>query len=257
MEMVKPSAIAILIIRCSGGAFGQPAAPRPEFEVASIKSAPPQAPGRVSTRMSADPGRLTYTNVSLSDVIGQAYRVQQNQISGPPWLDSERFDITAKIPAGVAKDQIPQMFQALLAERFKLAFHREKKELPIYTLVAAKSGTRLQKAASSTGLSIGTNPKGAHVTGQVSIQWLSDYLSTRLGREVLDQTELDGVYAVALTWVPDPAEEPGSLNGSAPAAPGPSLFTALQEQLGLKLVATRGPVEVLVIDHVEESPTEN
>ena len=255
--MVKTSPIGILILCGSHGALAQSATTPPAFEVASIKPASLQEPGRVSTRMSSDAGMLRYTNVSVSDVIGQAYRVQQNQISGPAWLDTERFDIAAKIPAGAAKDQIPRMFQALLAERFKLAFHREKKELPIYTLVAAKSGTKLQRAESSTGLSIGTNPKGAHVTGQVSIQWLSDYLSTRLGREVLDQTELDAVYAVALTWVPDPAEEPGSLNGSAPAAPGPSLFTALQEQLGLKLVATRGPVEVLVIDHVEKSPTEN
>ncbi|MGA2196516.1 MAG: TIGR03435 family protein [Bryobacteraceae bacterium] len=255
--MVKTSAIAILMILASHGALAQSATTPPAFEVASIKPASLQEPGRVSTRMSSDAGMLRYTNVSVSDVIGQAYRVQQNQISGPAWLATERFDIAAKIPAGAAKDQIPRMFQALLAERFKLAFHREKKELPIYTLVAAKSGTKLQKAESLTGLSIGTNPNGAHVTGQVSIQWLSDYLSTRLGREVLDQTGLDGVYAVALTLVPDPAEEQGSLNGSAPAAPGPSLFTALQEQLGLKLVATRGPVEVLVIDHVEKSPTEN
>src|ERR1017187_7020224 len=114
MEMVKPSAIAILIIRCSGGAFGQPAAPRPEFEVASIKSAPPQAPGRVSTRMSADAGRLSYTNVPLNSVIAQAYRVHNNPISGPAWLDTDRFGIAGKLPEATAMHQFSLGFKVPL-----------------------------------------------------------------------------------------------------------------------------------------------
>jgi uncharacterized protein (TIGR03435 family) len=118
--MLKTSVIAVLIAVPSHG-FSQSAATLPAFEVASIKPAPLQAPGRVSTGMSADDGMLRYTNASLSDVIGRAYGVQQNQISGPAWLETERFDISAKIPAGVAKDQIPQMFRSLLADRFELA----------------------------------------------------------------------------------------------------------------------------------------
>ena len=266
MEMVKASAIAILVIRGSGGAFGQPAAPRPEFEVASIKPAPPQAPGRVSTRMSADAGRLSYTNVSVSDVIAQAYRVQHNQISGPAWLDTERFDIAAKIPAGTAMDQIPQMFQALLADRFKLRLHREKKELPIYALVSRKNGPKLQHAESSGGLSIGYNPGRAHLSGNVTMAWFVDYPAVRLGRPVLDQTALEGAFAISLEWAPDSTEEPGSMamdhppglpDGAAPGTAGPSLSTALQEQLGLKLVGTKGPVEILVIDYADKIPTEN
>jgi len=263
--MVKLPAIAILLALCPPGAFGQPGAPSPEFEVASIKPAPPQAPGRVSTRMSADAGRLTYTNVSLSDVIAKAYSVPHNQISAPAWLDTERFDIAAKIPAGIAMDRIPQMLQALLADRFKLALHRDKKVLPIYRLVVAKDGPKLQPAESSGGLSMGINPGSAHVNGNVSMAWLADYLSVRLARPVLDQTALDGAYAVALDWVPDPTAEPASMamgqpgvpDGALPAAPGPSLFTALQEQLGLRLVAAKGPVEILVIDHAGKVPTEN
>ena len=257
--------MAILMVLGAHGTFGQPAALSPEFEVASIKPAPPQAPGRVSTRMSADAGRLTYTNVSLSDLIEKAYRVQHNQISGPAWLDAERFDIAAKIPAGIAMDQIPQMFQALLADRFKLKLHREKKELPIYALVAGKNGPKPRKAESSDGLSIGYNPGRAHISGNVSMAWFADYLSLRLGRPVLDQTKMDGAYAIALDWVPDSTEEPGSMptsqpgapDGGAPGAAGPSLFTALQEQLGLKLAPTKGPVETLVIDHAARVPTEN
>ena len=254
--MLKISLIAALIAVPSHG-FSQSAAARPAFEVASIKPAPLQAPGRVSTGMSGDDGMLRYSNASLSDVIGRAYWVQQNQISGPAWLETERFDISAKIPAGVAKDQIPQMFQSLLADRFKLALHRETKELPIYALVAAKSGNKLHKAESSTGINTGTNSHGVHLTGQVSMQRFGDYLSTRLGRPVLDQTELDGVYTIALQWIPDPTEEPAVTARSQPDASGPSLLTALQEQLGLKLVASKGPVQVVTIDHVEKSPTEN
>ena len=92
--------------------------------------------------MSSDPARLHYTNVSLSDVIGQAYRVQHHQISGPAWLDTERFDIVAKIPAGVSRDQLPQMFQALLADRFKLKLHSERKELSVYALVVGTNGPK-------------------------------------------------------------------------------------------------------------------
>lgn len=263
--MLRASAITILIISWSRWASGQSAAPPPVFEVASIKPALPQAPGRVSTRMSSDPGRLTYTNVSLSDVIGQAYRVQHNQISGPAWLDTERFDIVAKVPPGIGMDQIPEMFRALLADRFKLVLHRQIRELPVYALVGGKTGLKLQKAEASSGLSGGSNPGRAHVSGKVSMPRLADYLSLRLGRPVLDQTELDGAYVIALDWVPDSTEEPGPAPTRQPGVPdggaldvsGPSIFTALQEQLGLKLVATRGPVEILVIDHAEKVPTEN
>jgi len=214
--------------------------------------------------MSSDAGGLTYTNVSLSDVICQAYGVEHNQISGPPWLNTERFDIAAKIPAGVARDQLPQMFQALLADRFKLELHRERKEMPAYELVVAKNGPKLQKAESAGGLGGGSNAGHIHVSGRASMPQLADYLSLRLGRPVLDQTGIDGAYVVAMDWVQDSTDAPGTLAGqpggpadAASGAIGPSLFTSLQEQLGLKLVAGRLPVEILVIDHVERVPTAN
>jgi uncharacterized protein (TIGR03435 family) len=167
--MFGARAIAICILLGSCGAWGQSAAPQPAFEVASIKPAPPQAPGRVSIGMSTDGARLIYTNVSLSDVIWKAYRVKPNQITGPPWLDTERFDIAARIPAGTATTLVPEMLQALLADRFRLTLHRETKELPVYVLVAGKNEPKAPKAESSGGLSIGVSAARAHITGNVSM----------------------------------------------------------------------------------------
>jgi uncharacterized protein (TIGR03435 family) len=252
--MFRTTVIAILIALGSRGAISQSTAPQPAFEVASIKPAQPQAPGRVSTRMSTDAGRLTYTDVSLSDLIGKAYRVQHNQISGPAWLDTERFDIAAKIPAGVAMDRIPEMLQSLLANRFNVRLHRETRELPEYKLVQGKTARQLQKAESSGGLNIGFGPGRAHASGKVTMEWLAAFLSDRLGRPVLDRTQLDGAYVIALEWVPDSTEVP---DAATPGADGPSLFVALQEQLGLKLAAAKGSVEILVIDQAGKVPTEN
>src|SRR5690349_6952547 len=104
--------------------------------------------------MSSDPGRLTYTNFSLADLVGLAYRVQRQQIVGPDWIDQNRFDILAKFAEGASRAQLPEMWQALLKDRFQLTLHMEKKELPVYALVAAKNGPKLQPAEKSTGLSI-------------------------------------------------------------------------------------------------------
>ena len=203
--------------------------------------------------MSSDAARLAYTNVSLADVIAQSYRVQHTQIAGPGWLDSQRFDILAKIPADVPKDRIPDMLQSLLADRFRLQLHRETRELPVYSLSLAKSGPKLPKADSSGGLSINDGRGRSRVTGRVTLAWFADFLSQRLDRPVQDQTGLEGVYTVNLEWVRDSAD----VNSPAPSDAGASLFTALQEQLGLRLVAAKGPVEVLVVDRLEKTPTEN
>ena len=138
-----------------GAAFGQAS---PSFEVASVKPAEPPAAGqggafRVMMRGgpgTPDPGQLTYSNVSLKNVIQNAYDVKGYQITGPKWLDSERFDITAKIPKGTTKDEFKLMLQNLLAERFKLALHRETKNLPIFGLVVAKGGPKLKESVDDT-----------------------------------------------------------------------------------------------------------
>lgn len=220
----------------------------PSFEVASIKPAPPQLGNRLSIRMSVDAGRLTYTNVSLRDIVKQAYRVQEGQVSGPEWLATERFHIAAKIPQGVPQDQAPQMLQALLAERFQLRLHREKKDARLYTLGVAKGGPKLPKAESSTGTTRGTSRAWSHLSAHLTMAQFADYLAQQVGLLVVDRTGLDGVFAIALEWAPDTVD---------PADSGPSLFAALQEQLGLLLTAQRGPVEILVIDYAARVPTEN
>jgi len=140
-----------LIISTSCAAFGQGAAASPTFEVASVKPAEPQPPGQMRIRMGGgpgtpDPGQLTYTNVSLRNILMNAYAVKGYQINGPKWLDSERFDIVAKVPKGATTEQFRQMLQNLLAERFKLALHHETKELPMYALVVGKGGAKLKES---------------------------------------------------------------------------------------------------------------
>jgi uncharacterized protein (TIGR03435 family) len=151
-----------LIVSTSCAAFGQGAAESPTFEVASVKPSEPQPSGMMRVRMSGgpgtpDPGQLTYTNVSLKNVLATAYEVNDYQISGPNWLDGQRFDIVAKIPQGATKEQFQQMLQNLLAERFKLKLHHETKELPMYALVVGKGGPKLKESVEEDA----ATPQGA------------------------------------------------------------------------------------------------
>jgi len=258
-------------------ASAQPATAPVAFEVASIKPAPPPTDGRIMVRMGSDAGRLTFTNVSLMNVIASAYKVKEVQISGPAWLGTERFDITAKIPDGAPKDQIPAMLQTLLADRFKMTFHKEPKVLPTYALLTAKGGPKLQPSETGGSLRMMMGPKGRHMTGKASMQQFADSLSNGLDRPVLDMTELKGNYEIDLEWSGDDAPRgmmglprgPGGPEGGprpegAPrpeshdeSADAPSIFTALQDKLGLRLDPRKAPVDLIVIDHAEKVPTEN
>jgi uncharacterized protein (TIGR03435 family) len=221
-------------------AFGQVT-----FEVASIKSAPLQEQGRVSSRHSVDSGRLNYTNVSLGDLAAEAFRVQRTQISGPDFLDSARFDVMAKIPEG-AREHIPEMLRALLAERFGMKFHEETKELPVYELMTAKGGAKMAKAESAGGVSMNSGKASKHLTARMTMTSLADYLSQQVDRPVVEKTGLEGPFAMDLLWGTDAAD-----------ATNPSLFTALQEQLGLRLSASKGAVRLVAIDHIDKTPSEN
>jgi uncharacterized protein (TIGR03435 family) len=145
MKRILTGASLTLMAACTAFAQGNP----PAFEVASIKPAAPQAAGRMMVRMGGDAGRVDYANVSLKDVLARAYDVKRFQITGPSWLDSERYDITAKVPDGVPKEQIPAMLQALLTERFKMTIHKETKEQPVYALIVGKGGPKLTKSEPS------------------------------------------------------------------------------------------------------------
>jgi uncharacterized protein (TIGR03435 family) len=236
------------------GARGQ------EFEVASIKLAGPQPnDGRLHTRISvwapknAEPGKLDYYNISLAETVGQAYRVQQNQIESADSLLPDRFDIHALISAGTAADQIPAMLQTLLRDRFKLALHRETRQLPVYTLTTAKNGSKLKPAESASGITSDTNRTNWHVSAKTTMPQFAEFLARKLDRLVVDETGLSGVFEIVLDAAPYSLD--GSPDGSHDAA-GPSIFTALQEQLGLKLEARKAPVEILIVDHAER-PSEN
>jgi uncharacterized protein (TIGR03435 family) len=224
-----------------------------EFEVATIKPAPPQAEGWTQTQMSsdADSGKLTYSNVNLKEVIGKAYQVQRYQIDGPDWLETERFDVVAKFPPHSTAEQVPLMLQALLADRFKLTVHLETKELPVYALTVAKNGPKFKTAEAATGITSNSNRTQWHVVATVSMEGFAEFLTSEAGRPVLDKTGLRGAYKMTLDWARDNAPAGND------AATLPSLFTALQEQLGLKLESTKGSVETLVVDHADRTPSEN
>jgi uncharacterized protein (TIGR03435 family) len=178
-----------------------------------------------------------------------AYDVKDYALSAPDWLDTERFDISAKPPSGTPQNQFEPMLQTLLADRFKLAVHRESKVMSAYALVAGKNGPKLHAVEAGGGSH--RNSDGGKLTAQkVSMPQLADFLARHLDRPVIDKTELAGVFDFELRWAQDDSH-------STDSASGPSIFTAVQEQLGLKLQSQKLPVEILVVDHAERVPTEN
>ena len=221
------------------------------FEVASVKRAPPPPADGFRSSMKLDPGRLTCSNVTLKKLIVNAYNVKDYQVSGPEWLNVELYDIAATVPPGAGGDQVLAMVQGLLAERFKLAFHREAREMPVFGLVVGKAGARLHDAGfgrSSTSASPG------HLTAEkTTMAKLADFLARQLDRPVVDMTGLKGFYDFTLEWDP----EENSASGSDDGRPAPPLLTAVQQQLGLSLQARKAPVEILVIDHADRVPIEN
>ncbi len=239
----------MLIASCAATLLAQEPRP-PAFEVASIK---PTSHGRDAngfSRSDADfpsPGRFVATNSSLDELIRTAYQVKEYQVSGPAWLDDdeESFDIEAKAAPGTPKAQMRLMLQSLLAERFKLAVHKETRTLPVYRLIQAKGGTRLTPAPEgSKGFS--TSSGGGRMEAKnVSMADFAYQLARHLNRQVTDETGIPGKFNLTLRF--DDRE----------AGERPDLFTAIQQQLGLKLEAGKAPVEVLVIDHIEKAPTEN
>jgi uncharacterized protein (TIGR03435 family) len=237
--------------------------------------------------MVAQPGgRFTATNITVRFLIRTAYQLQDDQISGGPnWLTSDHFDILAKAEAGASPAQLPSMMQALLADRFKLAVHHETKELPIYALVIARSdgalGSQLRRndcvCPDNARPAAPPDPGQPQRCGSIStgfgrltlraipMSQILQFLSPSVNRVLVDRTGLSGNFDLDLRWTPDqvpqrapgtPADQPLRINGVDIDPNGPSIFTAVQEQLGLKLDSQKGPVDLLVIDRVEQ-PTEN
>jgi uncharacterized protein (TIGR03435 family) len=250
----------------------------PAFEVVSVKPHPPELVQ--PTSMVAEPGgRFTARNIPLRLLIRTAYQIQDDQIvDAPGWVTSDRFDIAAKAEDAASPADLGAMLQALLADRFKLAVHRETRQLPIFELLLARSdgalGPRMKQSECVPDINArpATSPGGPPRCGSISngfgrltlsaspIPVMAQFLSPVVSRVVLDRTGLSGNFDVDLTWTPDrlPSRPPGAppdqtlrVNGAEIDPNGPSIFTAVREQLGLKLESGKGPVNVLAIDHIE------
>jgi uncharacterized protein (TIGR03435 family) len=241
----------------------------PAFDVISIRPAknstqPGSGGGTFSfssrTGIRTSPDGFSASNIDLKTLIANAYGVKVDQISGGPgWIDSNRYDIEAKVvaangstPQPIAREQRSLMLRSLLADRFKLAVHNETKELPVFDLVVANKGPKLQPAKPDEPSKNSTTFSNSSVqltATAVQLSALATQLSYQLHSPIIDKTGLTGTYDITLQWAPD--------QGAAGAdSPGPSIFTAVQEQLGLKLNPSKGPVDTLVIDHVQQ-PTAN
>jgi uncharacterized protein (TIGR03435 family) len=233
--------VALLI---SYVAFGQAA-----FEVASIKHAAPD-PG-VQACLCETTGRLAYRIAPLEWIIERAYNLQAPQIVGPDWLGDESFNIDAKLPAGASMEQAPAMLRTLLAERFQLAARTQKKEIPALVLTVAKDGPKLALAKDDPVVSWRADKAGIHLRQRMDISNLAYYLSAQLNRPVVNETGLEGIFAIKLDFAPEMSSPKKKVD------PLPSLPIAVQEQLGLKLEPGKRPVDVLIIDHIARAPIEN
>jgi len=206
-------------------------------------------------------------------LLKRAYNLGLRQIFGPDWLDTQRYDIEAELPAGSDKEALRLMLQNLLAERFQMRLHRETRTLSVYLLTVAKNGPKFNvakndpaesfaavKAANAVrdaaisrdaALSGDDSPRIGFHMDSLSTSQLADQLANYVELPVQDRTQLDGLYSIGLSWTPD------DVLFSNPASKGVSIFAALEDQLGLKLQKENAPVDVLVIDHAEKVPTSN
>ena len=249
---MKQLLLAAGILLQAARAFGQ-AAPAPAFEAASIK--PSQDPPGSSSGITTTKGRISARNVTLKRCVRGAYGVEEPHIlGGPKWLDEARYNIEARAAGPAGDRELMTMLQSLLAERFKLAFHRETRALPGYALVLGKGGLRAKPSAPDAGSRTSSRWGSIEASGCTMAQ-LALKLSEVLHLPVADFTAVPGEFDFKLEWTSDNMQAPAP-DAVPDAASGPSLFAALQEQLGLKLESRKVPADVLVIDHAEK-PSEN
>ena len=262
------------LLMCCGIAFAQQPPAKPTFEVATIRPVDPNNNPLVG--MSADPSIVRYGNLTLRDAIRGAYKVRDFQIVGQDWMATARFNVDAKLPPGASTDQIPEMFQALLEERFGLTWRRETKEMQVYALLVGKDGPKLkapQTTPANQIMAMGTDGKPRPVVmfggsaSAITVTAPSASLLTLVGvtsrfttKPIVDETGIEGQYDFSLRFVP---EEITSLpaarapDGPAPESdPVPFLADAVKKY-GLRIETRKAPVEMFVITHIEKTPTDN
>jgi uncharacterized protein (TIGR03435 family) len=263
--------IGFLVCVCADSQSSAPLA----FEVASFKLA---QPGARPVSLASDPGRWMCSNCSLFALLTQAFEVFEYQVEAPEWTKVAMFDVAGKLPEGAKREEVRPMLQALLEERLKMKAHRESREMPVYELVIAKGGPKLQEvtepaAAPPPGPAVDgdgyPNIPGANgmrfLNGRGRIQFrgqtmknIAHYISGQVDRPVLDATELKGKYAVKLSFRQLPRDANGiSTGGPGNEEFGPTIYEAVEDQLGLKLKPARRSVEMIIVDRVEKTPTEN
>jgi uncharacterized protein (TIGR03435 family) len=245
--------VGVLLAVTLGSVWGQ-APGKLEFEVATIR--PALSPAERTSAPENSPERVYYIFASVRNLLMKAYGLPIHQVLGPSWIDSDRYDIEAKVPVGTSAEQVNEMLRNLLADRVRLKVHRETRELPLYELVVARGGAKLKNsdpndAGGRKSRYVGrnyvvTNPRA-------TMAEVADILRSFLDRPMLDRTGLMGTYAFNFTYTPD---TPGNQR-QGPDPNDINVFTAVQEQLGLRLEATKGPLEVVVVDQGERAPTGN
>lgn len=266
----------IVLTLAIGLAHAQPT-PSPRFDVASVKLSGPQSVrGSDGGPGSKDPDRYIFNSATLLDLLAIGYQVEYYQISSKTALDHDRYDVLTKLPSGTTKAEFRAMLQNLLAERFHLKLHTISREFPGYELVIAKTGSRLKRQAggpspamkagfpelpadrpaiAATNTLSGGYPMVRLAARQSTIPELIRMLKPGDNLPIVDKTGLSGRYDFTLEFVRDRgAASPGADAEPPPAA---SLFTALQQQLGLQLIQKKVPLDVLVIDSFTRQPTEN
>ena len=276
--------------------WGQTAAPaRAEFEVASIRPSGPMVPGELSIGLHIDGAQIRGHLFSVKDYLSIAYKLKNYQVTGPDWISSERFDITAKLPEGVSSEQVPEMLQKLLESRFQMKMHRETKPFPVYALLVAKGGLRVEalkedadagdsgakavdvSASGSRGgvsVNMGKGSSFSLANDKVAVKKLTmlafaDLLARFEDRPVVDMTNAKGSYDLTLEFNPEDFRTmmirsaiaagvtlPPEALRLLDGASDSGLQTALQT-VGLKLEPRKAPIEMLIVDHAEKVPTEN
>ena len=247
-------------------AFAQQAPPA--FEVASVKPSPPIGAQGVFLGMVDDPGRFKASYMTVLDLMTRAYGIEHARISGgPSWLSSDRYDVIATLSQDTPPDRIPLLLQTLLAERFKLVVRRDSRITQVYALVPAKGGPKLKRSEpldssspegrpmlSSAPLMMGSNGAlglccGRGRLNRVSMERFAALLSAQTDRPVQDETGIQGEFNVALDWASDNSDPQPE---GAPLPTGSSIYTAVQEQLGLRLEPRNIPLDYLVVEHAEK-----